>query len=191
MPKKIKICGTCQKSFSGRKSSRHCSAECKFWATYDRSSNEGCWMWKGSLDGCGYGRVPGEITLALFPELGKLAQMRAHRIAFRLTMGFDPGSLYIAHSCDTPGCGNPLHLEAKSQKQNLHDGVGRGRPIIWSPQRSCAVAGRTHGKAKLTYDQIRSIRSSDEPTKVLAARYGVTRNTVARARTGQSWSHVE
>lgn len=46
-------------------------------------------------------------------------------------------------------------------------------------------------RLKLTADAVRAIRTSDEPHKVLADRYGVTAPNVAAVRAGRTWKHVE
>jgi hypothetical protein len=50
--------------------------------------------------------------------------------------------------------------------------------------------GVTHHGAKLTEQDIRSIRASDELVRVLAKRYGVTTAAISNVRTRRSWAHV-
>lgn len=54
-----------------------------------------------------------------------------------------------------------------------------------------AVANRLN-RAKLTPEQVYEIRQSAEISRVLAVRYGVSRSTVADARTGRkgTWADV-
>jgi hypothetical protein len=47
-----------------------------------------------------------------------------------------------------------------------------------------------HRLAKLSSDRVRLIRSSDESIDALAARFGVNRTSIHRARTGQTWASV-
>ena len=53
-------------------------------------------------------------------------------------------------------------------------------------------ARRTSGNqsVKLTAEAVRDIRRSDEPSKVLAARYGVTAPNIHAVRKGVTWRHV-
>jgi hypothetical protein len=44
--------------------------------------------------------------------------------------------------------------------------------------------------AKLTAEQVREIRASNEPLKVLAHRYGVTAAAISAVRTEKSWKDV-
>lgn len=46
-------------------------------------------------------------------------------------------------------------------------------------------------RAKLTPQEVSSVRASDEPTRVLAVRFGVTVSQINRIRAGQAWqSHA-
>lgn len=45
-------------------------------------------------------------------------------------------------------------------------------------------------KAKLTDDDVRAIRASDEPQLELARRFGVIANTIYKIRTREIWQHV-
>lgn len=50
--------------------------------------------------------------------------------------------------------------------------------------------GETHSRAKLSEIQARAIKGSDEPSSVLASRYGVHARHVWQIRTGRKWSHL-
>lgn len=45
-------------------------------------------------------------------------------------------------------------------------------------------------KRKLTEDEVRAIRQSEEPNRTLAARYGVTAPNISAIRKGLTWKHV-
>lgn len=51
--------------------------------------------------------------------------------------------------------------------------------------------GERHHQAKLTEAAVRDIRSSAEPLKVLADRYGVTKSAVCAIRNGRSWKRLK
>ena len=59
---------------------------------------------------------------------GKRYDMLAHRISFEKTWGIKlkPDQV-VRHSCDNPGCINPLHLQLGNQSDNIKDAVRRGR----------------------------------------------------------------
>ena len=54
--------------------------------------------------------------------------VRQTRMAFEQAWGLTlkPGQV-VRHSCDNPGCVNPLHLQVGTQKDNSQDMVQRGR----------------------------------------------------------------
>ena len=50
--------------------------------------------------------------------------------------------------------------------------------------------GERQGLAKLTEEDVRAIRRSDEPYGVLAKRHGVCLSSVANVKTHRTWRHV-
>lgn len=84
----------------------------------------GCWEWQGCRNRLGYG-----VIFAYGRTRG------AHRAMYMLVNG-DPGDhLVIDHLCRNPGCVNPYHLEAVTQRVNCQRGKGsithckRGHPL--------------------------------------------------------------
>lgn len=70
-----------------------------FWSRVRRG--EGCWLWLGSINSTGYGRL-----------YIRGLRLGAHRWAYIFTHGAIPSSLEILHKCDNPPCVNPDHLIA-------------------------------------------------------------------------------
>jgi hypothetical protein len=79
----------------------------------------GCILWQGAKDKDGYGKFQ-------LNGGGKQTHVRAHRYAYFLKHTKWPAQL-ILHSCDTPSCVNPDHLEDGDQGKNVRDCVARGR----------------------------------------------------------------
>lgn len=69
--------------------------------------NSGCRLWLGDSVKGGYGRcqVRGKKFLA-------------HRLSYFVYKGIIPDGYTVDHLCNNPQCINPLHLEAKTQKEN-------------------------------------------------------------------------
>jgi hypothetical protein len=67
-----------------------------------------CWIWQRSTSLNGYGQ--------LFYE-GRT--QRAHRVFYQLYTGQIPGGHQIDHTCGTPLCVNPDHLEAVTPLENV------------------------------------------------------------------------
>lgn len=83
---------------------------------------DGCWIWLGSCDVSGYGRVN---LGAHRTHDGQTRTMLAHRRSFELWRGAIPSGLVLDHVfCDEPSCVNPWHLEPRTHRQNILRGRG-------------------------------------------------------------------
>jgi hypothetical protein len=80
----------------------------------------GCWLWQKCSNNQGYGRF--EIY-----RDGKRVRVLAHRLAYELASGVEPGSADVRHDCDTPLCCRPDHLQLGTRADNMNDAVLRGR----------------------------------------------------------------
>lgn len=87
----------------------------KFWANMTQLSDESCWLWQGSTDEHGYGRVH------WIDRYGHRL-MHTSRVAWELSNNdMIPDNFCVLHSCDTPRCCNPKHLFLGTHKQNAID----------------------------------------------------------------------
>lgn len=75
--------------------------------------NSGCWIWLGSLDRKGYGRIGGHTL--------------AHRRIYSELVGAIPSGLCLCHRCDTPACVNPEHFFLGTRADNNFDMFRKGR----------------------------------------------------------------
>jgi len=130
-----------------------------------------CWLWIGSKDKNGYGR----LNIKDSPTL-------AHRLSWLLFSGASgiPIDRNILHKCDNPSCVNPEHLYVGTQTQNINDMYSSGR----------GYRRPGHRQSILTPDDIREIRASKLPGKFLAQDKGVSEATISEIRTGKIWRHV-
>jgi hypothetical protein len=86
----------------------------------------------------------------------------------RMLFGRVPEGKEIDHLCRQTMCVRPDHMEAVRHRTNVQRGQS----------------------AKLTPEQVRAIRRSRKPQKVLAERYGVSVWTISAIRTGKAWKGV-
>ena len=130
---------------------------------YDLNEN-GCWVWRGSKDTFGYGRVMWKGKLRLAHHLYWLLSGRT------LSEGLE--------MCHGPGCSkecyNPEHLRPDTRSANTLDKHRDGTFTI----------------AKLTQEQVRAIREDTRAQREIAQEYGVTRQAISSIKTGRCWSWV-
>lgn len=101
----------------------------------------GCFIWAGKVDRDGYGVL----------RSGK-RDLRAHRVAYVAAFGNPDLTLELDHTCHTPACVNPDHLEPVTRQENLArrrdrngDLCQRGHPlehVSWRKGRSCRTCKR-------------------------------------------------
>lgn len=149
-------------------------------------ADSGCWEFQGSTSRDSYGNIRvGDRT------------MLTHRV-MAILMGILPesNSSLVLHKCDNKICCNPDHLELGTYSKNLEDAVKRGLRkrdygqlsdpnVRWHPQ------GEKNGTSKLTENQIREIRESDDSVSNLRKKYGLCKQSIYNIRKRISWTHVQ
>lgn len=107
----------------------------------------------------------------------------AHILSWELYNGTTvPKGLVVRHTCDRHQCLNPQHLEIGSHGDNVADREARGR--------GKQPKGIASGRAKLTEDQVRSIRLDPRGKRSVAAEHGVSAQLVKLIRQRRIWTHI-
>jgi hypothetical protein len=89
-----------------------------------------------------------------------------------------PKGMVIRHTCDNRMCINPSHLIVGTQEDNVADRVLRGR----------SATGISHGRSKLTPEQVLFIRNNlDVKVSKLAKNYCVDPKAIRDVRNGKTW----
>ena len=132
-----------------------------------------CWVFSGSKDRCGYGRISVQGI-----------NTPAHRAAWMAFRG-DPGNQHVLHNegCVSRACFNPNHLHLGSHTQNMieRDAWGDG------------IRGERVGRSRLSAEDVRTIRmlrNKGYIWRVIADMFGVHPSTARHAATGRSWNHI-
>lgn len=83
------------------------------------SITDTCWVWQGSLNNKGYGKIQALIS-------GVWKASYAHRVAWFLATGEWPKD-NVLHKCDNPPCVRFDHLFVGTQTDNMQDAKAKGR----------------------------------------------------------------
>jgi hypothetical protein len=155
----------------------------RFWGKVEKG--DGCWVWTAAKNHAGYGQLA-------FGNRPNRRMALAHRVAWELVNGPIPHDLLVLHKCDNPQCVRPDHLFLGTSADNTHDMDRKGR------RRIVPHIGEDNGRAKLTAQDVRDIRSElvilghpDCGYKAIARRYGVTPQQIRTIVRGEQWKDAE
>lgn len=153
----------------------------RFWEKVDTSG--ACWVWTAGRNEAGYGVFGWEHDDVWL----------AHRLAWLLYTGDDPGDLAVLHTCDNPPCVRREHLFLGTRGDNHRDMVGKGH-APWQNGERWGARGRPHHMARLTESDVQALRH-------IATRWGVPgaelarwakleKSTVQKMLRRETWKHV-
>lgn len=151
----------------------------RFLSKVEKSSRpDGCWLWQGSRDRKGYGRLW---------YRGRAIQ--AHRFGYFTKSGQHlPDSLFGCHKCDNPSCVNPDHIFPGTPSENRFDMHRKGRENL------PAQHGSHNHRSKLSPEQVKAIREEYARGGVfyrqLADKYGVHLENIRKIVKGLSWKNT-
>lgn len=138
----------------------------RFWSKVSvQDDTRSCWLWLGLTTEKGYGRFYADRRY-----------LRAHRFAWEYINGAVPDGAMVLHACDVPACCNPHHLRTGTAQDNNED--------CWAKGRGKRLIGPENGRAKLSDEQVASIRSDGRRGTEIAAQYGISSALVSMIRSG-------
>lgn len=138
-------------------------------ATVGHVGNE-CLTWPYCIDPTGYGKA----------TVGG-SRVRASRAMCIMAHGEPPTPSHEhAHSCGNRSCFNPNHLRWDTKAGNAADRAIHGTENT----------GERNWKARLTANDIRSIRSDNRLQRIIAAEYGVAPHHVSQIKSRKVWRHL-
>jgi hypothetical protein len=83
-----------------------------------------------------------------------VVRLSQHRVAWEQAWGLTiPAGMIVRHSCDSPGCVNPLHLMIGTYQDNMDDKMARGRHS--SQQRTHCPQGHPLVEGNLVPSQLK------------------------------------
>ena len=131
----------------------------------------GCWHWRGAP----------RVALPAWRIVTTLPRAARALLDGRLV----PSRLYCIVGCSSPDCANPAHIIPcdADRRAQLRRELGR---TVTSPRKVASSRRNGSRNRVLTDEQAAEIRVSHETGRALAARYGVSAQTVSKVRRGIS-----
>jgi len=143
-------------------------SELERFMSHVKKHENGCWLWTA------YCMKRNKYGLFRTPKRHELA----HRVSYRLFNG-ELDARDVMHKCDIPNCVNPDHLSLGTRLENMRDAKAKGRMRV----------GESHGRAKLTNEQVELIKKSNKFQKDIAKEFGITQSHVSCLKSGKKWQN--
>ena len=123
----------------------------------------------------------GYLTVSLIGEHGKPKQRRVNRMVCWIFNGPPPTPEHQARHINGVITDNrAVNLEWGTQTQNEFDKIKHGTKPL----------GEKVGSSKLTEDMVKAIRASNQSTRKLAVKYGVTQPAITAIINRRTWKHI-
>lgn len=136
--------------------------------------SKGCWICTSHGVNHGY---------PMFKRNGR--RIRLNRWVLQEKLGRPIKEGYLAcHKCNETTCINPDHIYEGTHADNAYDSVDAGTHVC--------LQGENNPSSKLTWDDVRYIRSHpEESQRKLARKFGVSQPAVWQVRNNIKWNSVE
>jgi len=160
----------------------------RFWSKVEKGGDEQCWPWKEGVFPGGYGH---------FWTVQR--ELKAHRVAYFLSTGIDPGEKRVCHSCDNPRCCNYSHMFLGSYADNIRDRHRKGHTASGDKQGfrvhpELTPRGEQNGSSKLTAESVLEIRrlcqSGSLTYRAIGKLFGICGGHAKKIGNRELWRHV-
>lgn len=144
-------------------------------------TDSGCWIYPSSE----------KMRYAKIIIGGK--KLAVHRVMYELLIGPIQEALEVCHSCDVGHCCNPSHLFLGTHSENMRDMANKGRALSgdkWKEKTkhvNFSRPGILNGNSKLSIDDVRKIRISNDAARVMASEFGVSVCLIYKIRQNKLW----
>ena len=109
----------------------------------------------------------------------KQTVVRVHKLVLEAFVGKCPEGLECCHNDGNSFNNHIDNLRWDTHKSNIHDRIKHGT----------SNRGERCGTAKLTLDQVKSIRKDDRLQRLIAKDFGIAESMVSRIKNGVRWQH--
>lgn len=137
----------------------------------DPTDCDACWMFRGAHNTQGWPVIHGKS---------------GRRVVWKMSRGQAvPADHSVRMTCGEPNCLNPAHMRKITKRQVFKENRNKCNDFLRA-ERQKATAIR-NGNVKLSAEIAHAIRSSQEGSGILAARFGVSRGWVNAIKRGVAW----
>ncbi len=130
-----------------------------------------CWLWTGAV-------INGEVPAMRLPGSRKIHAVRRLILEAR---GIKPGPRCAIAKCDQKRCVRPAHAKAATRAE-VQERCTRILAHQQRPSRNAKLSAHSRKRGKLTPEQVDEIRSTTTSQEELAKRWGVSQDTIWKAR---------
>lgn len=147
------------------------------------SDTSECWYWCGALRA-----RRGEPDFNKYGTICWKGQNKLAHVMFYIWWnGEIPSGMVVTHTCNNKRCVNPMHLVAKSQRQNVIDACEDGLINF--------VKGERHHSSKVTKEQVLEMRRLYKEGNIgcveLGRKFGMSSTAARNIITRKAWAHIE
>lgn len=137
-----------------------------------------------------YRKYPGRILVPIKTKAGYLRVKLGgshhgagiHQLVAAAFIGPCPDGMQICHNDGNKTHNKIGNLRYGTPSDNAQDRIKHGHQVD--------KRGEKHHGAKLTAGQVKAIRDSSEPLRILSMQYAISCQQISKIRLGQRWRHL-